>query len=69
MNKGDGNKGGGQATAMRAMAMTTSMATTWAMATAMRLAGDEDRKCCCNISGHLSTGNGLVLEIDLVIKD
>jgi hypothetical protein len=34
--KSDGNEGGGQATAM---------ATTWAMATVMRLAGDEEGKC------------------------
>jgi hypothetical protein len=30
---------------------------------------DGNEECCCNISGRLSTGDRLVLEIDLVIKD
>jgi hypothetical protein len=36
-NKGDGNKGGGQVAAPRVMA------TMWAMVTAMKLVGDEDK--------------------------
>ncbi len=41
-NKGNDSKGGGRATATRAMAMATTMATTWAMAMAMRLEGDKE---------------------------
>ncbi len=61
-NKGNGDKGGRQATATRAMAMamlratTTAMATamamTWAMATGMRVAGDKEEK------GKGGKGNG-----------
>ncbi len=55
-NKGDGNKGGRQATATRAMAsemaMATPLAMTWAMVTAMRLAGDKEGK------GKGGKGNG-----------
>ena len=40
--KSDGNKGGRQLTATRAMAMV--MATTWVMATVTRLAGDKEGK-------------------------
>jgi hypothetical protein len=45
-NKGDGNKGGGQARATRAME------TMWAVATAMRLVDDEEGK------GKDSKGDG-----------
>ncbi len=50
--KGDGNEGGGQATATRAMAMTTATVMTWTIAKAMRLVGDEEGK------GEGSKGNG-----------
>ncbi len=48
-NNGDGDEGGGQATAMRAMAtvmvmamaVAMAMAMTWAMEMAIRLAGDK----------------------------
>ncbi len=36
--------GDGQATATRAMAMATDMATTWVMVTATRLAGNKEGK-------------------------
>jgi hypothetical protein len=48
----NGNKGGGQATAMRAM--TTEMAKTWAMATATKVAGNEKS----NGKGGKGDGNG-----------
>jgi hypothetical protein len=48
--KSNGNKGGRQLMATRAMATVT--ATTWVMATVMRLAGDEEGK------GEGGKGNG-----------
>ncbi len=41
-NEGNCNKGGGQTTVTRAAA--PAMPTMWAMATATRLAGDDERK-------------------------
>jgi hypothetical protein len=57
-NKGDSNKGGGQATTMRAlamamaMAMAIAMAAMWAVAMVMRLLGDKEGK------GKGGKGNG-----------
>ncbi len=53
-NEGNGNKDGGQATAMRAMVRATAMAMTWVMAMATRLAGDKERKG----EGNKGNGNG-----------
>ncbi len=52
--KSNGDEGGGRATAMRAMAMATAMVPTWAMVTAMRLAGDKEGKG----KGDKGNGNG-----------
>ncbi len=41
-NDGDGYKGSRQATAMRVMALATTMGTTWEIALVVRLAGDEE---------------------------
>ncbi len=45
-SKGNGDKGGGKATATRAMAMATAMTTEmmWAMGMTARWAGDEESK-------------------------
>jgi hypothetical protein len=41
-SKSNGNKGGGQATVIRAMAMVRAM--TWAMATVTRVAGEQQQQ-------------------------
>ncbi len=51
-SKSNGNKGGGQVTAIRAMAMV--MAMTWAMAMVTKVAGKEEG----NNNGGKSNSNG-----------
>ncbi len=51
-NEGNGDEGGGRASATRAMVMATVTAPRWAIVTTMRLSGDEKGK------GKGGKGNG-----------